>query len=83
MVEATARFMKAKMKDWKESNMNMIKETVFTLKTIVDNCERVPKRALFVCAPFLVDKIGDSKFAAIKEVLMLLADFVTAKFVAT
>lgn len=81
MIEAICRFMKAKMKDWKESNMNMIKETVFTLKTIVENCERVPKRALFVCSAFLVDKIGDSKYAAIKEVFMLMADFVTAKFV--
>jgi hypothetical protein len=42
MIEAIARFMKAKMKDWKESNMNMIKETINTLKCIVENCDRVP-----------------------------------------
>jgi len=83
MIEAIARFMKAKMKDWKESNMNMIKETINTLKVIVENCERIPKRALFVCSAFLIDKVGDVKYAAnIKEVLMMMADFVTAKFVA-
>ena len=30
MVEATAKFIKARMKDWKESNINMMKEAVFT-----------------------------------------------------
>lgn len=71
------------MKDWKESNMNLMKETIATLKIISESCDRIPKRALFVYAPFLADKIGDVKFAqSIKEVLMTLADFMTAKFVA-
>ena len=30
MVEATAKFVKARMKDWKESNINMMKEAIFT-----------------------------------------------------
>jgi hypothetical protein len=51
------------MKDWKESNMNLMKETIATLKIISESCERIPKRALFVYAPFLADKIGDVKFA--------------------
>lgn len=83
MLEATARFIKAKMKDWKESNMNLMKETVETLKKMTEFCERIPKRALWVYGPFLTDKIGDVKFSTtIKELLMTLADFVTAKFVA-
>jgi hypothetical protein len=63
MIEATCRFIKSKMKDWKESNMNLMKETIATLKVISESCDRIPKRALFVYAPFLTDKIGDVKFA--------------------
>lgn len=31
MVEATAKFIKAKMKDWKESNLVMMKEAIQVL----------------------------------------------------
>ena len=31
VVEALARFVKAKTKDWKESNVNIIKESIFLL----------------------------------------------------
>jgi len=31
MVEATAKFIKAKMKDWKESNIVMMKEAISVL----------------------------------------------------
>jgi len=83
MIEATVRFIKIKMKDWKESNIVLMKEIVETLKKVTEFCERIPKRALWVYAPFLVDKIGDVKFSAsVKELLISLADFVTAKFVA-
>ena len=30
MVEATCKFIKTKMKDWKESNINLMKESIFT-----------------------------------------------------
>ena len=30
MVEALAKFIKTKMKDWKESNINLMKESIFT-----------------------------------------------------
>lgn len=83
MIEATARFIKVKLKDWKESNMNIMKEAVETFKKIIECCDRIPKRALWVYAPFLCDKIGDVKFSSnVKEILTQLAEFVTAKFVA-
>ena len=34
MVEATCKFIKARMKDWKESNINMMKEAIFTFQTM-------------------------------------------------
>ena len=84
MLEATARYVKAKMKDWKESNINLMKEAIQTLKCMTDHCDRVPKRAVFVYSVFLCDKLGDVKVSvAIKELFMTLTDFVTAKFVAS
>lgn len=82
MVEATAKFIKARMKDWKESNLNMMKEAIFTFQTLVANCERIPKRAVAVYTPFLCEKIGDIKMMGpTKELLTDLAQFVSAKYI--
>lgn len=71
------------MKDWKESNINMQKEAINVLGACCKNCDDVPKKAYYVYAPFLCDKIGDVKMATmVKEVLALIAEFVTAKYVA-
>lgn len=59
-----------------------MKEAIATLKKMTESCERIPKRAVWVYSEFLADKIGDVKFTAlVKELLVTLADFVTAKFV--
>ena len=82
VIEAIAKFVKMKMKDWKESNINLCKEAVNLLKTIAANCEKVNKRAVTCYMPFLTDKIGDVKFTAmVQEVLTLLSEIVTPKFV--
>lgn len=81
-LEATAKFIKSNMKDWKESNINLMKEAIFTLKAMTVHCEKIPKRVVATYSPFLCDKIGDIKVAVvIKEVLMTLAEFVTPKFI--
>ena len=49
------------MKDWKESNVNLIKETVNLFNIVAQNCERVNKRAVACLMPFMSDKIGDVK----------------------
>lgn len=82
ILEATAKFVKAYMKDWKESNINLMKEALATLKSMT-TCDRVPKRAVHAYSTFLCDKIGDIKMTKIvKELLMDLSDFVTPKFIA-
>ena len=82
MVEATCKFIKARMKDWKESNINLMKEAIFTFQTITQHCDRVPKRAVHCYGSFLCDKIGDIKMsAAIKELYLNLSEYVTAKYV--
>lgn len=71
------------MKDWKESNLNLIKETIALFLLLTQNSDKVGKRAVCVIMPFLADKIGDVKLMAnVKETLINLAELVTPKFVA-
>ena len=61
IIEALVKFIKSKMKDWKESNLNIIKEAIALFTTIAQNCDKVNKRAVSCVMPFLSDKIGDVK----------------------
>lgn len=82
IIEAVAKFVKMKMKDWKESNINLCKEAVNLLKAVASGCDKVNKRAVVCYMPFLTDKIGDVKFTAmVTEVCTLLSDLVTPKFI--
>jgi cytoskeleton-associated protein 5 len=81
-LEATAKYVKTIMKDWKESNLNMLKEALNVPKAMVESCERIPKRVLGTYAPYMCDKIGDIKVAkVISEVMLGFAEFMGAKFV--
>lgn len=83
-IEAMCRFIKTAMKDWKESNMNMIKESINSLNLCLENCERIPKRAMNLFAPFVVEKIGDTKYqASIIKMADSAAEYCGSKFVAT
>lgn len=82
MIEATVKFVKSKMKDWKESNLNLIKESVALFLLISQNCEKINKRAVACIMPFLCDKIGDVKLVNnISETLLNLSEIVTPKFI--
>jgi hypothetical protein len=71
------------MKDWKESNINMIKESINLFTTISKTSDKVSKRTVFVMMPFLSEKIGDVKLVTtVNELLMALAELVTPKFIA-
>jgi hypothetical protein len=61
VIEGLAKFVKSKMKDWKESNINLIKETIALFLVVAQNCEKVNRRAVACLMPFLSDKIGDVK----------------------
>jgi len=84
VLEATSKFIKDKMKDWKESNVNMIKESLITLQKMIDSGQKVPKRVFVTYASFICDKIGDIKVAKIiADLLMALAECLTPKFIAS
>ena len=81
MIEASAKFVKAKMKDWKESNINLQKGIV-SLYACYATLENVGKRTVAAVMSFFVDKLGDVKLVnLIKPVLMDLAELVTPKFI--
>ena len=48
MLEAVSKFVKAKMKDFKESNINLMKEIVATYTCIATNCDAINKRTFHV-----------------------------------
>jgi len=80
--EAVAKFIKAKMKDWKESNINLIKETVAFFGTMAQSCDKINKRGVSCAMSFFSEKIGDAKTQnSVHEVLMNLAEIVTPKFI--
>ncbi len=71
------------MKDWKESNINLIKETIALFTVVSTSCEKVNRRAVACIMPFLTDKIGDVKLVnSISELLLKLSELVTPKFIA-
>lgn len=83
IIEAVVRFTKSKMKDWKESNINLVKETLALFGAISQNCEKLGKRSVFIMMPFLSDKLGDVKqLAVVSELLLSLSEVVTPKYVA-
>jgi hypothetical protein len=83
VIEALAKFVKMKMKDWKESNINLIKETIALFIIVASSCEKVNKRAVSCIMPFLSDKIGDVKLVNnINELLLKLSEIVTPKYIA-
>jgi len=83
VIEALAKFVKMKMKDWKESNINLIKESIALFNIIASSCEKVNRRAVACVMPFLSDKIGDVKLLNnINELLLKFSELVTPKYIA-
>ena len=72
LLEAIAKFIKTKMKDFKESNVNLLKGTVATYDLMARETQALGKRAMAPAMHFFVDKIGDVKLsAAIKELKLM------------
>jgi hypothetical protein len=81
MLEAVARFIKAKMKEWKESNINLQKAIPALFDCIATNCTSMNKRVFTTPMSFLVEKIGDVKLSEmIKNLLMNVTECLGPKF---
>mmetsp|Transcript_27959 Transcript_27959/g.24626 ORF Transcript_27959/g.24626 Transcript_27959/m.24626 type:complete len:219 (-) Transcript_27959:375-1031(-) len=57
------RYIKAKMKDWKESNINIMKEAFPFLLTIIKNPDiSFSKQCFDIIAPFAINNLGEAKY---------------------
>lgn len=84
VIEGVVKFTKMKMKDWKESNINLIKESIALFTVIAQNCDKLSKRSVWVMMPFLSDKLGDVKVLnSVSELILSLSEVVTPKYVAS
>ena len=82
VIEATVRWLKAQLKDWKDSNMNMNKAAVNMLKETSKTSSNYNKRAVHTVMPFLTEKLGDVKFKeGCVEAILNLCEQVGPKYV--
>jgi len=62
-IEHIFRYLKAKLKDWKESNLNILKETFSLIVNMVKSKEvTLNKRAFSILSPLIAANIHDSKY---------------------
>lgn len=81
--EPIIRFVKIKLKDWKESNFNVFKEAFITLNVLVSQLTVLPKRCANVIIPAAAEKLADAKISEASSILLIsLAELVTPGFVA-
>jgi len=77
-----AKFVKARTKDFKVSNVNVLKAIVDIFNFMATSCETMSKRTIQCAMAFFVDKIGDVKLSkAISEMLLNASELVTPRFI--
>ena len=62
-IEYAFKFLKTKLKDWKESNLNVIKETLLTVSAIA-SCPEITltKRSFNIILPLVANNLHDVKY---------------------
>ena len=81
-LEHTIRYCKVQQKDWKESNANIVKAFIQFMQKSFGSAFKVGQRAANVVIPFLADKIGDPKYCAgIQEIILILGEKLTPAFI--
>ena len=82
ILEAVAKFVKARMKDFKVANANLMKAIVDIFNCMATTCDTMQKRTIKTGMSFFVDKIGDVKLnKQINEMLINSSEVVSAKFI--
>jgi hypothetical protein len=83
VLEAVVKYVRDRTKQWKESNINIIKEVIALFTVMAQQTEKLNKRSVAAMMTFLSDKLGDVKFSnLVGEVAMAAAEVVTPKFIA-
>ena len=82
LFEASFWFIKIKLKDFKESNVNIVKSALQCVYDVVKGSSSIPKKAAVITIPFLSENIGNPKYKDLwKECLLSLAELVSPGFV--
>ena len=63
-IDLTLRFIKLKLKDYKENNFNIIKEAINVFIAMIENCDAFGKRHSALLIKKLHEKFGDNKLKA-------------------
>eukprot|EP01022_Parablepharisma_sp_SALTPOND_P032949 TRINITY_DN878_c0_g1_i1.p1 TRINITY_DN878_c0_g1~~TRINITY_DN878_c0_g1_i1.p1 ORF type:complete len:2064 (+),score=290.39 TRINITY_DN878_c0_g1_i1:8288-14479(+) len=83
LAEALAVWLKSKLKDFKESNINIVKEAFALIQTITSTIE-VTKKFASIVVPGLIEKLGDTKLLDTCQTLLLsISDSATPTYVAS
>lgn len=83
LFEASFWFIKIKMKEWKEKNVNIVKAALQCISDVIKATECMSKRAATIIIPFLSESIGDAKYKdTCHENLLSLSELVGPGFVA-
>eukprot|EP00742_Colponemidia_sp_Colp-10_P006163 GILJ01006597.1.p1 GENE.GILJ01006597.1~~GILJ01006597.1.p1 ORF type:complete len:2140 (-),score=355.52 GILJ01006597.1:90-6284(-) len=81
--EVLVRYIKIKLKDWKESNFQVLKEAFITIGYIASISNAFAKRTAAMVIPGCADKMTDTKIRqAALDCLLSMAEVVTPKFIA-
>lgn len=82
-LEATLRYLGKKLKDWRESTLNVVKE-IFILIMMVNDLEPCPytKKTYLLTLPLILDKIGDAKYNdQLYKIMLRYTEWVFPKFI--
>jgi len=81
--EALAIYLKSRLKDFKESNVNVMKEAMLLLQSIADTTT-VTKTFATIIVPGIAERIGEPKYTELCQSLLLsIADSATPSHVST
>lgn len=72
LTEYAFRVLKGSLKEWKDTNKNMIKSAIQCIHTILSSATRLGRRSIAIVIPFLCEKLVDNlvKDQALESVLL-------------
>ena len=83
VLEALTIWIKSKLKDFKEHNPGILKESLILLQSISDTCVTTKKFA-YIIIPLMMEKMNEVKLLeTTKNIIMSIADSATPMYVAT
>ena len=81
-IDIILRFIKLKLKDYKENNFNIIKEAINVFIALAENCEGFVKKHSYIVVKKLHEKFGDNKLkVAVAELFLIFMQYHGPKYI--